>query len=447
MTVTSTPRRADYTGDGSTTSFEVPFQFFEISVYVDGALQIEGSDYIVVQEEPGLDGSIQFLSANGATPPNNSDVVILGTTVITQGVDYVNNDDFPAEVHEAALDRLTMIAQEMAKSFEGVVRAVPWHVPIEPVDFAAHPGAIVCVDDTGNIALKPVEQIVGDIDIAEAVAAANAAAVSEAAAAASATAAASSATEAAASAEAAAAATGVLSGNPHFLGLPEFEGGVRVGKNGGGDSIAAFYDDANDAWRSIYWSDTAHDWRVVDASATARVLWHSGNTASKTEAEAGTENTKGMTALRVAQAIAALSTGGDGFTSGVIMLFGNSAAPPGWSKLIDLHDYAIRIVSGTVGTSGAFSYSTVFASRTPAGTVNGTTLDTSRIPSHAHSEKAPAPGAPKTSASGTYYVSTGSGADATTGATGGGGSHDHGFSGTPMPFNVNTVDFIRAEKD
>jgi type II secretory pathway pseudopilin PulG len=444
LTVTITSRRADYVGDGTTTEFSVPFQFYEISVYVDGTLQAAGSDYVVSQEEPGLEGSIIFQALNDATPPNDSDVVILGTTAVVQDTDYVNNDDFPAEVLEAALDRLTMIAQEQNTSFEGFVRSVQWHKPIAALDFAAHPETIIFVNEDGDVELQSAEQILGGIDIQDAIDSAIAAAASAVAADASEAAAAASAAAAAISAAAASSATGVLVGNPIFTGTPTFELGFKVGKNGAGDSIIQFYDDNSDAWRNLKWDDSDNDWQVHDAAGTFRTLWREGNQASQAEAEAGLDNVKGMTALRVAQAIAALA-GEGAFPGGTIAFFGNTLAPPNWTKLVDLDNYAIRVVSGTIGTSGAFGYTTVFASRTPTGTVDGTTLDTTRIPAHGHvyADRGAGP-----AAAGNGILTAGaSDFTRTTNNAGGGGSHDHPFTGTPMAFNVNTLDVIRAEKD
>jgi hypothetical protein len=445
MTVTATPRRNDYVGDGSTTEFAVTFQFYEIEVYVDGTLKTQGADYIISQEETGLTGSIIFLAEQGETPANGADVVILGTTNVVQSVDYVNNDDFPAEVLEAALDRLTMIAQEQNTSFEGFVRAVQWHAPIDPLDFAANPETIIFVNAAGNVELQSAEQILGGIDIQDAIDSAAAAAASQTAAAASASAAAASAAAAAISEANAAAATDVLDENCVFTATPTFELGFKVGKNGAGDSIIQFYDDDDDAWRQFKWDDSDEDWQAHDSGGTFRTIWHAGNVASQAEAEAGLVTGKGMDPLRVSQAIAALA-GEGAFPAGTIMLFGNSSAPPNWTKLTDLNDYAIRIVSGTIGTSGAFGYATVFASRTPTGTVGGTTLDTTRIPSHTHGYIDTQYSAGPSSGSGSSPMFA-FGQARTTDATGGGGSHDHGFTGNPMAFNVNTADVIRAEKD
>jgi hypothetical protein len=54
--------------------------------------------------------------------------------------------------------------------------------------------------------------------------------------------------------------------------------------------------------------------------------------ASQAEAEAGTENTKGMTALRVAQAIAALA---GGIPQGTVVLTIKQTAPAGWLMFLD----------------------------------------------------------------------------------------------------------------
>jgi hypothetical protein len=48
----------------------------------------------------------------GNIPASGETVVILRKLTLTQGTDYVANDPFPAESHEDALDRLTMISQQ-----------------------------------------------------------------------------------------------------------------------------------------------------------------------------------------------------------------------------------------------------------------------------------------------------------------------------------------------
>ncbi|WP_146147786.1 hypothetical protein [Phyllobacterium sophorae] len=79
--------------------------------------------------------------------------------------------------------------------------------------------------------------------------------------------------------------------------------------------------------------------------------------------------------------------------AGTRMLFQQTNAPPGWTKDTTHNNKALRLVSGSVSTGGSTAFTTVFASRTPAGTLNNvvvtgtvgaTTLTTAQIPSHTH---------------------------------------------------------------
>lgn len=55
------------------------------------------------------------------------------------------------------------------------------------------------------------------------------------------------------------------------------DGKIEVGSNGGGDSVIDFYDDNFNAFRSLFWDDSANDWRVEDDSGVVQALYHSGN--------------------------------------------------------------------------------------------------------------------------------------------------------------------------
>ncbi len=56
-----------------------------------------------------------------------------------------------------------------------------------------------------------------------------------------------------------------------------FNRGLNVGGNGLGDSVIQFNDDNSNTWRSLFWDDSANDWRVEDNSGSIRKLWHEGN--------------------------------------------------------------------------------------------------------------------------------------------------------------------------
>jgi hypothetical protein len=144
------------------------------------------------------------------------------------------------------------------------------------------------------------------------------------------------------------------------------------------------------------------------------------------------------------------------------MIFGQTSAPTGFTKLTDQDNAALRVVSGSASTGGSVNFTTAFASQTPTGSVSitavsgsagATTLSTPQIPSHNHPQ----------------FTGLGVGGgcfncgftnnpspSASTGLTGGSGSHTHPFSfssgsgtfsGNAINLAVKYVDVIRATKD
>lgn len=165
------------------------------------------------------------------------------------------------------------------------------------------------------------------------------------------------------------------------------------------------------------------------------------------------------------------------FPSGTVMLFQQTAAPTGWTKSVTHNDKALRVVNGTASSGGTTAFSSVFTSRTPAGTVSSssgpvtisgpisgtvgsTTLTASQIPAHTHSYNVV--GAGSGLASGANF--TGASPTNTGNNSPAGGSHSHPFSGTftdtahnhtvsssftgtALDFAVSYVDVIFATKD
>lgn len=141
------------------------------------------------------------------------------------------------------------------------------------------------------------------------------------------------------------------------------------------------------------------------------------------------------------------------FSSGTVMLFQQSSAPTGWTKVTTHNDKALRVVSGSTSTGGSVAFSSAFASQAVSGSVGNTTLSTDQMPSHTHltpnsalyniGYDGPLDGAGSDHAS----ASDGYVTDRTSNATGGGGSHNHGFTGTAINMAVQYVDVIFATKD
>jgi hypothetical protein len=135
-----------------------------------------------------------------------------------------------------------------------------------------------------------------------------------------------------------------------------------------------------------------------------------------------------------------------GFESGTVMMFAQTAAPTGWTKNTTTgNNHALRLVTGSVSTGGTVDFSTAFASKSVAGTVGGTTLTTTQMPSHTHTlPTVVGAGCTNISATQTLTVTP---STQNSGSTGGGGSHDHSFAGTAIDLAVKYVDIIRATKD
>jgi len=139
------------------------------------------------------------------------------------------------------------------------------------------------------------------------------------------------------------------------------------------------------------------------------------------------------------------AAGGTTIPAGTVMLFAQTAAPTGFTKVTTHDNKALRVVSGTASSGGSVAFTTAFASQTPAGTVGSTTLTTAQMPAHTHT----------TTASNTSTNPVGGGctggppgyASTASGSTGGGGSHNHTFTGTAINLAVQYVDIILATKN
>jgi hypothetical protein len=118
MTVSTTVFRADYTGNGSTTAFTVPFYFIDPAHLVVYRTQIStgvvttltlNSDYTVSGTSVSTGGSITATVA----PTSDQKISILRNIPLTQTTHYTTNDSFPSASHETALDTLCMQVQQV----------------------------------------------------------------------------------------------------------------------------------------------------------------------------------------------------------------------------------------------------------------------------------------------------------------------------------------------
>ena len=121
MAVSSTTSKVSYTATASQTTFAYTFKIFadgDLNVYVNDVLKTLTTDYTVTGAGDASGGNVVFVSGLSAS----DEVVIERVLDLTQGTDYVENDPFPAETHEDALDRLTFIAQQHQDALDRTVK-------------------------------------------------------------------------------------------------------------------------------------------------------------------------------------------------------------------------------------------------------------------------------------------------------------------------------------
>ena len=125
MTVSSLSVKNSYNGDNSTTSFAYTFPIHstsELQVILRAAngtetVQTITTHYSIV-DNGAAGGQVNFVTA----PATGVAVVLLRDTNLTQETDYISNDPFPAETHEAALDKLTLQQQELQEELNRAIK-------------------------------------------------------------------------------------------------------------------------------------------------------------------------------------------------------------------------------------------------------------------------------------------------------------------------------------
>jgi hypothetical protein len=166
MTVSSTEPRVTYAGNGSTTTFAIPFTFLtgsEVTAY----LVTNSSNNAVLQTDP-TEYSISGSNVEMVTAPAIGETLILQSSIAeTQTTDYVANDVFPAETHEAALDKLTRLIKQIKVELDYNTIKLPPNImtntTIEDTDLAAL--KVLRVDAAGTgIEFATVAEITGGGD-------------------------------------------------------------------------------------------------------------------------------------------------------------------------------------------------------------------------------------------------------------------------------------------
>ena len=127
MTVSSSTNRVSYSGNGTLTTFAYTFKVFDesdLTVIIRASngtetTQTITTDYTVTGVGDVGGGNVVFTTA----PASTETVVILREQGLTQGLDLVANDPFPAQSLEEALDKLTFMVQQHDEELGRAIKA------------------------------------------------------------------------------------------------------------------------------------------------------------------------------------------------------------------------------------------------------------------------------------------------------------------------------------
>jgi len=116
MTVATTVTKIRYAGNGATTAFPTTFKFENNSdlrvILINDTTQAEvvwaeTTNYTVTGAGVSGGGTVTALVA----PATGESLFIRLNTVFTQATDYQQNDAFPTNITEKAIDKVTQLAQ------------------------------------------------------------------------------------------------------------------------------------------------------------------------------------------------------------------------------------------------------------------------------------------------------------------------------------------------
>jgi len=169
MTITKTSNKAQANGNGVTVAFSFPYRFFaesDLGVYVLSAAGVETKQtltthYTVSNTGTEDGGTVTFLTA----PASGELITIVGEIPYTQTADYTPNDAFPAETHEAALDRGVRLTQRVQEVISrAIVAPVSDTSDLELPDAATRAGKYLYFNPiTGDVSAASSGSLTGPV--------------------------------------------------------------------------------------------------------------------------------------------------------------------------------------------------------------------------------------------------------------------------------------------
>jgi hypothetical protein len=127
MSIATSTAKVQYTLSGTVQALPIPFYFLE-NAHIkairsrageDDYVMVLGTDYTLTGAADEDGGTLTTIATNMDV---GDKITIKRNISITQSVNYVYNDRFPAETHERALDKLTMVAQQLKEQVDRAVQ-------------------------------------------------------------------------------------------------------------------------------------------------------------------------------------------------------------------------------------------------------------------------------------------------------------------------------------
>jgi hypothetical protein len=170
MTLSTTVNRVTFSGNDVTTGFSFPYKFnadADLVVILRNdttkveTTQVITTHYTVSGAGDDAGGTVTMVTA----PATGESLTIYRDPALTQETDYVENDPFPAETHEDAVDLLTMLAQRLSDRLDRAITLSEGNTdtstfdPTLPANVVTAGALIIVKDDLTGFELTTVSNI------------------------------------------------------------------------------------------------------------------------------------------------------------------------------------------------------------------------------------------------------------------------------------------------
>jgi len=153
MSFSSTTARVQYTGDGTTVDFTVPFPFqadadLGVIVTTSGVdvTKVVNVDYVATGEGLAGGGNVRFTTA----PASGTTVTIFRDLDLNQTRSFTYNGSFPTPTVTAAADKAMQAAQQLNEKLKRTFRLSEASAEIAPLTVADRAGKVPAFDNNGN---------------------------------------------------------------------------------------------------------------------------------------------------------------------------------------------------------------------------------------------------------------------------------------------------------